>query len=517
MLSILTENKRKNNRRESGVHVSKLYFLFCLGGENNMFREDATEIARKIREGERTAKEYVFELIEKIKHENSDINAVIHERFEEALQESEHSNFKEKPFDGVPILLKGLSQPIKDMPQTSASRLFQNSVAKHSNYFVQRLLDAGFIVVGQTNIPEFGFKNVTDSKMYGDAKNPFDTKRTAGGSSGGSGAALGAGWLPLAGASDGGGSIRIPASYNGLIGLKPSRGRIVVGPGDMRSWGGAAIPFVLTKSVRDTIQLLYILEGNQPEAPYNLSPLKTDILEKSIDFTKLKIGFTTKSPVGSHVSADAVAAVKKAVQYFEKKGASVEESTPIYDGVELMHAYYAMNGAETAAMMEKIEQSLKRPLTPDDMEPMTWAIYQYGKKLTAADYIQAFAKWDEAAKVMTDYHRSYDLYLTPTTAEVAPLLSTKFQSDELVNELQMMDQQTKKEKAKQLVYEMFEKSLAVTPFTQLANLTGQPAISLPIYKNLENLPLGIQLMALKGEEKILLQVAKQMETDGLFG
>ncbi|MDE1549049.1 amidase family protein [Jeotgalibaca sp. YN-L-12] len=291
---------------------------------------------------------------------------------------------------------------------------------------------------------------------------------------------------------------------------------MVVGPGNMRGWGGASTPFVLASSVRDTNSLLHLLEGKQPQAPYQIAPLLESDLWNELDFTTLRIGYTVHSPVGSTVSEDAIHAVESVIQLFQDQGAVVEEAAPEYDGVALMEAYYVMNGAETAAMMQKIARGMNRSLTPSDMEPMTWAIYQYGLKLSAADYIDAFAVWDQAAEVMTNYHQQYDLFLTPTTAEVAPLLSREYQSRELLRRLQAMDEGTSIIQAAQLVYEMFEKSLAVTPFTQLANLTGQPAISLPLYVNEEKLPLGVQLMAQKGQEPVLIQIAEFFENANLF-
>lgn len=477
--------------------------------------KDATEMALAVRTGQVSAKELVAEAIERIEEENPAINAVVSKQYEQALQEAETGNFQDKAFGGVPLLLKDLGQNEAGQLSTAGSRLFQNYRAGHTDKLVQAFKDMGFIILGRTNTPEFGFKNISDSSLHGPVKLPLDLSRNAGGSSGGAAATVASGMVPLAAASDGGGSIRIPASFNGLIGLKPSRGRIPVGPISYRGWQGASSNFALTKSVRDTKHLLYHLQTYQVEAPLPLALLSEQSLLAPQD-KPLKIAYSLESPIGSSVSADAKQAVLSLLPQLEALGHQITELTgPVLDGVEVMQAYYLMNSVETAQMFDEIEAGLGRPMTPDDMEVMTWAIYQSGQTVPAKLYSKVLQDWDRYSASMADFHQHYDLLLTPTVADVAPKLDQFTHSQEMLDrllhtqELAMAEQQS-------LIWEMFADSLAWTPFTQQANITGQPAINLPTYKTPQGLPIGVQFTAAKGREDLLLQLADQMEAAGLL-
>lgn len=477
--------------------------------------KDATEMALAVRTGQVSAKELVAEAIERIEEENPAINAVVSKQYEQALQEAETGDFQDKPFGGVPLLLKDLGQNEEGHLSTAGSRLFQNYRAGHTDKLVQAFKDLGFIIVGRTNTPEFGFKNISDSRLHGPVKSPLDLSRNAGGSSGGAAAAVASGMVPLAAASDGGGSIRIPASFNGLIGLKPSRGRIPVGPTSYRGWQGASSNFALTKSVRDTKHLLYHLQTYQVEAPFPLALLSEQSLLAPQD-KPLKIAYSLESPIGSPVSADAKQAVLSLLPQLEALGHQITELTsPVLDGLEVMRAYYLMNSVETAQMFDEIESGLGRPMTVDDMEVMTWAIYQSGQIVPAKLYSKVLQDWDRYSATMADFHQYYDLLLTPTVADVAPKHGQFDLSADLLDHLKQT-QNYSMEEQQELIWQMFEDSLALTPFTQQANICGQPAISLPTYVRADGLPIGIQLTAAKGREDLLLQLADQMEAAGLL-
>ncbi len=515
--------------------------------------KDATEMAMAVRSGQVSAKELVTDAIERIEEQNPAVNAVVSKQYEQALREAEAGNFQGKAFGGVPLLLKDLGQNEAGHLSTAGSRLFQNYRVGHTDKLVQAFKDLGFIILGRTNTPEFGFKNISDSSLHGPVRLPLDLSRNAGGSSGGAAAAVAANMVPLAAASDGGGSIRIPASFNGLIGLKPSRGRIPVGPYSYRGWQGASSNFALTKSVRDTKRLLYHLQTYQVEAPFPLSLLPEQALfspkmTKSVRDTKrllyhlqtyqveapfplsllpeqalfspknkpLKIAYSLESPIGSPVSADAKQAVLSLLPQLESLGYQITElQSPILDGVEVMRAYYLMNSVETAQMFDEIEAGLGRPMTLDDMEIMTWAIYQSGQTVPAKLYSKVLQDWDRYSATMADFHQHYDLLLTPTVADVAPKLDQFIHSQEMLDrllhtkELAMAEQQS-------LIWEMFAESLAWTPFTQQANITGQPAISLPTYQTSQGLPIGVQFTAAKGREDLLLHVSDELEQAGYF-
>ncbi len=477
--------------------------------------KDATEMALAVRAGQVSARELVAEAIERIEEENPAINAVVSKQYEQALQEAETGDFQDKPFGGVPLLLKDLGQNEEGHLSTAGSRLFQNYRAGHTDKLVQAFKNLGFIILGRTNTPEFGFKNISDSSLHGPVKSPLDLSRNAGGSSGGAAAAVASGMVPLAAASDGGGSIRIPASFNGLIGLKPSRGRIPVGPTSYRGWQGASSNFALTKSIRDTKHLLYHLQTYQVEAPFPLALLPEQSLLAPQD-KPLKIAYSLESPIGSPVSADAKQAVLSLLPQLEALGHQITElQRPVLDGVEVMQAYYLMNSVETAQMFDEIEAGLGRPMTPDDMEVMTWAIYQSGQTVPAKLYSKVLQDWDRYSATMADFHKHYDLLLTPTVADVAPKLDQFTHSQEMLDRLLHM-QELAMEEQQDLIWQMFEDSLALTPFTQQANICGQPAISLPTYVRADGLPIGVQFTAAKGREDLLLHVADQLEQAGLL-
>lgn len=477
--------------------------------------KDAIAMAQAVNQKQVSAKELVQESIDRIEKLNPDLNAVVSKQYEEALKEAEKEDYLGKPFAGVPFLLKDLGQNEKGQPSSAGSRLFAGRPAGHTDTYVQRLKDLGFIILGRTNTPEFGFKNISDSSLHGPVNLPLDPSRNAGGSSGGAAAAVASGMVPLAAASDGGGSIRIPASFNGLIGLKPSRGRIPVGPHSYRGWQGASSNFALTKSVRDTKRLLYHLQTYQVEAPFPLALLPEQSLFSSRN-KSLKIAYSLESPIGSSVSTDTQQAVLSLLPQLETLGHQITElSSPILEGIEVMQAYYLMNSVETAQMFEEIEAGLGRSMTPDDMEAMTWAIYQSGQTVPAKLYSKVLQDWDRYSARMADFHQHYDLLLTPTVADVAPKHGQFDLSADLLDRLKHT-QNYSMEEQQDLIWQMFEDSLALTPFTQQANITGQPSISLPTYVRADGLPIGIQLTAAKGREDLLLQLADQLEQAGLL-
>ena len=277
-----------------------------------LFEKDATFYAEKIRKREISVSEVVEAALDNIERLNPKLNAVVHVQAYEARAKATAFDYeliylsaeecdKLPPFYGVPILLKDLGQSEAGQPDSSGAKLMNGLVAQESDNFVKKVLSSGFIVVGRTNVPEFGFKNETDSDMFNYARSPFSEKLNAGGSSGGAAAALKAGMVPIVTASDGGGSIRIPASFNGLIGLKPSRGRTPVGPGSYRGWQGASIHFALTKSVRDTWAMLKVMQTEQYNAPFVLPEIKNQILTPLT--RPLKFAYSYVSPIGGEVTA----------------------------------------------------------------------------------------------------------------------------------------------------------------------------------------------------------------------
>lgn len=459
--------------------------------------------------------EMAFQIMDEV---NPVLNAIIHTRKEQALAEADRASLVQAPFAGVPILMKGISQNVEGEPMSSGSSLLQGNIAKADSYFVKAFRDAGFQFLGHTNTPEFGLKNITEPKAYGPTRNPWNPAHSPGGSSGGAAAVVASGIVPMAGASDGGGSIRIPASFTGLFGLKPTRGRTPVGPGYGRQWQGAAINFVLSRSVRDSAGMLDVLQTVQPEAAFQ-TPLYSGSYAESMKGEwrrPLRIAFSTASPVGTHVSKDAITAVRKMVNWLLAEGHEVEELDSPVDGIELMKAYYTMNSGEMNATVRSLEKAVGRKLTSRDLEIESWMLHKAGELVTAADYSDSLHIWDLAAEKMANFHRSYDFYVTPATAHTAPGIGELTPSEERCQYLLDQLDGKSKEGLQQVIYDMFLPSLTYTPHTQLANLTGQPAMSLPLHLSDEGLPLGVQVMAQKGEEHLLLRLAHQLEQSDLW-
>lgn len=470
--------------------------------------KDATYWANEIKTKQVSIDELLKDTIRKAR-EKAELNCFISLEEEQILENSIHSLYKEGLFYGVPFPLKNIGQQKKGWLNTSGSRLFTKNKALITDNYVKQVEKAGFVPFGVTNAPEFGFKNVTDPTEYGVTKNAWNKRYHAGGSSGGAASAVASGIVPIAGASDGGGSIRIPASFSGLIGLKPSRGSIVTGPNEWRAWQGASVNFALGVSIRDARSLLPLLKPNQQISPF-LIPSRTYQPKK-----RLNIAVCVDSPVGNTVSKDAKKAVKKAIDFLESQGHCVTEIEYPVDGDRLIRSYYTMNGGETSAMMSAIKTSLNREMTYQDMEPMTWTLYQYGEKLSAADYVESFYPWDEATKKMETLFETYDLFLSPSATTTAPKLTDDLQSDDIRYQISFAHELSKNQLSK-LVYDMFDKSLKITPYTQLANLTGEPAISLPIYVADNGMPLGVQFMAAKGNDDLLLEIGELFEKHNQF-
>ncbi|GAB4074510.1 amidase [Barrientosiimonas marina] len=473
---------------------------------------DATAIAELIQRHEMQPSEFLQLAFRRLEAVNPSLNAVVQQRKDRVMAEAD-TVAMDRLFSGVPLLLKNLTQSIAGEELNASSRLMQATISQQDATIVSTFREAGFLLMGHSNAPEFGLKNITEPALYGPARNPWNTNHSPGGSSGGSAAAIASGVVPAAGASDGGGSIRIPASFTGLFGLKPTRGRTPVGPGAGRQWQGAAIDFALSKSVRDSAAILDNLQVVQPEAAFQTPLFAGNYLKKVTEpFTKpLRIAFTTESPVGTPVSGEAREAVRKTVKWLAEQGHHVEEQAPDIDGVDLMRHYYMMNSGEIAALGENLAKTIGRPLTENDLELETWLLNTAGQSVSAADYSISLGAWDQAAARMAAFHETYDLYLTPASAFPAPEVGELTYSQERQAVLREQMHQLDKHEQQDLIYDVFLPSLTYTPFSQLANLTGQPAMSVPVHTTASGLPLGVQFMTGKGQEDLLLKLAGDME------
>lgn len=478
---------------------------------------DATEMARFIKKREVTPGELLELSFQQFDQVNPSLNAATYTRREAVLNESKRMNIDHGAFAGVPFFLKD-TQALAGEKVTMGSKLFQKSISEQDSHLVRKFREAGLLFMGHTTAPEFALKNITESEYYGPTRNPWNLNYSPGGSSGGAAAMVASGVVPVAGASDGGGSIRIPASFSGLFGLKPTRGRTPVGPGVGRQWQGAAIDFVLSRSVRDSASMLDAMQVIQPEAAFQVPLFPGKYQEKMTEeFTKpLKIAFTTKSPVGTPVSEEANRAVEKVAKWLEGQGHVVEEVDNGVDGELLMRNYFLMNSGEMASMVHQLASGMDRTITADDVEIESWLLYQAGQSVSAAEFSTSLSSWDTAAAQMATLHETYDFYMTPATAFTAPKIGELTHSREAQEKLRSQMERSAKRERQALIYDMFLPSLTYSPFTQLANLTGQPAMSMPVHVSKEGLPLGVQMMAAKGEEDRLLKFAHKIEQSELW-
>lgn len=469
--------------------------------------QSALAIAQQIKNQQIDSQQLVNDTYQKIA-ENKDLNSVIYQDPVNARQQvnalPDTNTNSEQPFYGVPILIKGLGQAYKGYPNTNGLPYMEDNRYGYTKNFVAKLQEMGFVIVGETNYPELGLINVTNSNLYGPAHNPWDLTRNAGGSSGGAAASVAAGIVPIATGNDAGGSLRIPASWSGVIGLKPTQGIIL---GD--SLTPSVVNFAETRRIDDTIKLF---EGL-------LDPKRKSLLKEfPLKLQDLKIAYSLKSPVGSVVSADAKAAILNAVTFLRQQGFQVVEKDSPVDGVKLMRAYYLGALSDGTVANYLAQQKLHRNLQASDVtehlvSPMTYALYEASKKAPKETKQIYNNELVLVAAQMKSFHEEYPIYLTPTTATVAPLNSDPaFLPADVAKILQMakmtFDQQM------DVIYNAWYHGLSKTPFTQLANLAGEPALSLPTYVNAQGLPLGIQLEGEKGSDLILLALGKLFEEKG---
>ena len=338
---------------------------------------DAVALADLIRQGDVSSREVCEAAIERADQVNGRLNAICFPQFSDALTQSYD---KEAVFAGVPLLLKDLAQEQEGQPCTYGSRGLKNNIAPRDSEFVRRAREGGLLFLGRTATPEFGLKAVTESTLWGPSRNPWDVGRTPGGSSGGSGAAVGAGIVPMAGANDGGGSIRIPAAYNGLFGLKPSRGRISSGPFVGEAWNGASTDHVVTRTVRDSAAMLDVLAGPAVGDPFVIPPPSepyAELMRRAPG--KLRIGVFTASPYQTEVAPECVAAVEETARLLEGLGHHLEYARPEFDGMALARCYLGLYFGEVSVLMEKAKTELGA--SENDFELDTRLIGMLGRTL----------------------------------------------------------------------------------------------------------------------------------------
>ena len=480
-------------------------------------RCDATALAALVRRGEVSADELLTLALAQLDRVQPQLNAVVH-RFEARAraQVAAASGAWRGPLAGVPMLLKDGLQHLAGEPTLAGCRAaLRLPVPTRHAAVTRRLLDAGCVVFGKTNLPELGLKGVSDSALHGPVCNPWDLSRNAGGSSGGAAAAVAAGVLPMAAGSDGGGSLRIPAAWCGLFTLKPSRGRISEAPELGEVWFGACTHGVITRSVRDCALALDVLAGPEPGDPIVCAPpsvVWTDVGARPL--RRLRIGMSTASPVGAPVHAQAVAAVQRAATLLRDLGHEVVESAPAIDGRALARAYLAMYLGQVPAEVALLRAAGARS---GEFELLTRAMEVLGRASSAAALTAELARWNDFARTLGDWFGRHDLLLTPTTAvEPLPQGATDLPRGQAlaldaVVRSGLLGLLARRGWIDGVVDAVAHENLAPVPFTQLANLTGTPAMSVPLHHTPSGLPMGVQFMAPIGDEATLLQLAAQLE------
>lgn len=476
-------------------------------------RYDALALAELIRKKEITSVEICEAAIARIEKINPRINAVIRPMFDIG-RKAAGANLTDGQFSGVPFLIKDLLTAYAGVPMNMGCRALRDYVPSFDSELMKRYKATGVVVLGKTNTPEFGLMGVTEPELHGPTRNPWNPDRTPGGSSGGSAAAVACGMAPMASGGDGGGSIRIPASFCGLFGLKPSRGRTPAGPEFGAIWQGAAVEHVITRSVRDSAAMLDAVQGADIGAPYIIQkPERPYLDEVSRPTGKLHIGFTRRSPLNAGIHPECVEAVEKTAKLIEGLGHAVEEAEPVIDGIALAGSYFTLYYGEIAADIVQMGQILGRKPSPADVEATTWLLNLLGKAFTSGEFVQAIRQWNTFARQMGSFHEKYDMYLTPTTAspparigELKPGPAEEFIM-KIVNGLGL----GRMVRWTGLAEKIAIQSLARTPFTQLANLTGQPAMSVPLHWTKDGLPCGVQFITRFGDEASLFRLAGQLE------
>lgn len=479
---------------------------------------DATALAELIARGEICASEVLEAAIDAADRINPKLNAIVHRFDDKARNALDH--LPEGPFKGVPFLLKDLIDVYAGEPFTQGSRFFKDYVPDYDSELVKRFKAAGLNIFGKTNTPEFGLVPMTDPELFGSALNPWNTDKTAGGSSGGTGAAVAAGIVPAASGGDGGGSIRVPASANGIVGLKTSRGRTPTGPylGDM--WFGMAVQFALTRSVRDSAALLDAVAGpHLPVEPgsVNIAPApQTSFLEQMHKPPgKLRIAFSTGPMIGRELHPECKKAVEQTARTLASLGHEVTEASPVIDREEFIGHFGILVAADTAATIKDAEALVGRKPTKKDFEANTWAIKTLGDTHSAREVARALAYKDRLARTMGRFQRDYDVFLTstvgmpPTDAGHLKPKGLDALGLTLMNSLPLGKIATHPELLLQVATPTFD-WMSHTP---IANATGQPSISLPLHWSEDNLPVGMLFTGRFGDEATLLRLAAQLEVE----
>jgi amidase len=456
---------------------------------------DATAQAALVRAGDASPAELVDAAIDRVEKLNGELNAVIHPLYERA-RAAVRKGLPDGPFTGVPIVVKDLDGMLAGAPYHAGNQALKAAhyVAGTTSYLFEKLERAGFVIVGKSNTPEFGLMPTAEPQAYGPTHNPWNVAHSSGGSSGGSGAAVASGMVPVGHAGDGGGSIRIPASMCGVFGLKPTRGRVSLGPEEHEAWAGLVMRHVVTRTVRDSAAVLDVLQGYMTGDWYTAPPpARAYADEVGAPPPKLRIGVRTTAPLGlATVDPECIAAVDDAARLLESLGHTVVADTApaALDDGALLETFTTVMLSSLRADMTFVEGVIGRPVTADDMEPGTWANLEAAQGIDAGSYVRSLTKMQGWARSVIAWwlDDGFDLLLTPTLSEPPPKLGDLTHPETGGSRL-----------------------LPFVIFTAPFNVTGQPAMSVPLGMSAGGLPIGIQLVGAPYREDVLFRVAAQLE------
>jgi amidase len=455
-------------------------------------QHDALGLAHLIRTRQLSRQEVMDAMLQRLHAVNPTVNAVTY-LHQPALDPDASRIGDDGPFAGVPWFMKDLHAPVKDIPLTHGSRFFEGQVFDFDAETVTRLRKAGFLILGRTNTPEFGMNVSTEPRWAGPTRNPWSLGHSAGGSSGGAGAAVASGILPATHATDSGGSIRIPASCNGLVGLKPTRALLAYGPHRGDAAHGISHELAVTRSVRDCAAILDASTGPDVGAPYFTARPALSYLESLARPTgPLRVAFSTQTFDGKPVHAECRAAVEKTATLLADLGHHVEERAPRFDYRALLDAVMTVMLTGLASNVDAREKQLGRPAGPTDLEPVTHAAIAFGRTVTGMQYVAQFPLINREVRRIGHFFETTDILLTPTLSAPPPRLGV------LSTLTGNLDQ-------------FIADTYGLAAFTATFNATGQPAISLPLHWSAEGLPLGVQLAGRFGADDTLLALAAQLE------
>ena len=473
---------------------------------------DATALAEHVARGDVQPAELVERAIRAIEDVNPGLNAVVHRMYDQARELAQSP--QPGPFCGVPIVVKDFDGYVSGVPFTASCRFLEGFVPRHDSEAIARLRRAGFIFLAKTNCPELALLGTTEPAWRGVTRNPYWLERSPGGSSGGSAALVAARAVPLAHGGDGGGSLRIPASHCGLVGLKPTRGRVPVAPDHGEGWGGYIQWGVLTRSLRDTAAVFDVMAGPYPGDPYATPPLPGPLsAELGRDPGSLRIAFFCGSLYGRETHAEHADAVQRTAAKLTQLGHHVEEARPSFDREALVRAYLTQVSVSTAAEIEEFAALIGRTPQPELFEPTTWFMNQVGRSQSALELNAARETVHAAGRALAEFHTRYDLFMCPTVTHPPVRVGQTAHNTAARLGLAVLRKLPVGPALLVSLAQLGAEAMELTPNTQLFNQTGQPAISLPLAFSRDGLPIGVQLAAAFGREDLLMRVASQLEAE----